>query len=174
MIFVTNIDLRVLDETVTLYVGDKRKKHIVHKKILCDQSQFFNSEFKRVSKGEMYLPEDNPAVVVDLIEFLYRGKLPKITQKGKMSPEVNDQCIKLYLLADKFCMPVLMNRLIDNIIQGFARIEFSSAQLAWIYRDTHRTSKLRSFAAASTAFGMGYLGESRLGRFSQLAAKDLS
>ncbi|KAF7894602.1 uncharacterized protein EAF01_010052 [Botrytis porri] len=70
----------VLNETVILYVGPKRKKYIVHKKVLCDQSEFFNAWFNKgfeeAANGEMCLPEDDPATCADLIEYFYRGTLP--------------------------------------------------------------------------------------------------
>ncbi|TGO68097.1 hypothetical protein BOTNAR_0030g00190 [Botryotinia narcissicola] len=75
-----------LNETVILYVGPKRKKYIVHKKILCDQSDFFNAGFNKAfeeaANGEMYLPEDNPATFADLIEYLYRATLPYTEKSG--------------------------------------------------------------------------------------------
>ncbi|KAE9381258.1 hypothetical protein N431DRAFT_440138 [Stipitochalara longipes BDJ] len=90
-------------EFVTLYVGSKRKKFKVHKKLLCDRSLFFskafNGSFKEAQDGVMYLPEDNADVVCSLVDFLYRGTIPAIPriQNGHSSQST----ILLYLLAEK-------------------------------------------------------------------------
>ncbi|KAB8302100.1 hypothetical protein EYC80_005551 [Monilinia laxa] len=70
-----------LNEVVALYVGKKRKRYIVHKKILCDQSEFFdagfNNEFREATKREIYLLEDDPTALAALIEYMYRGSVRK-------------------------------------------------------------------------------------------------
>lgn len=67
------------NETVTIYVGNKRKRFTIHKKLLCDQSDYFlkafTSGFKEREEGEMYLPEDSPEVMAIFVNFLYRGQI---------------------------------------------------------------------------------------------------
>ncbi|TGO36605.1 hypothetical protein BHYA_0120g00300 [Botrytis hyacinthi] len=146
-----------LNETVTLYVGSEEKKYIVHKKILCDQSEFFNAGlnngFKEATDGEMYLPEDDPATFADLIEYLYRGALPytdKITTRPMQ---------ELYCLAEKICMPLLMDKLIDAIMKAHAEknyVGFDAARIQSIYENTHSASKLRLYASAALAFSIHF------------------
>ncbi|KAF7949357.1 uncharacterized protein EAE97_002866 [Botrytis byssoidea] len=142
-----------LNETVILYVGPKRKKYIVHKKILCDQSDFFNAGFNKAfeeaANGEMYLPEDNPATFADLIEYLYRGALPYTEKSG------TSFLLKLYYLAEKICMTLLMDQLIDKIMEVHMMKHprgFSAAAVQSIHNHTHGTSKLRLYASALLAF----------------------
>lgn len=79
---------RVLgDEIVTLYVGPKRKKFTVHKKLLCDRYEYFSKafhgNFQEAQEGVMHLPDDDADAVSSLVDFLYRGTVPKITEEPK-------------------------------------------------------------------------------------------
>ncbi|THV48585.1 hypothetical protein BGAL_0239g00070 [Botrytis galanthina] len=144
-----------LNETVILYVGIDRKKYIVHKKILCDHSEFFNagfnSGFKEATDGEMHLPEDDPATFADLIEYLYRGTLPYTDKCGTSALQ------RLYWLAEKICMPLLMDQLIDKIMEVHMMEcpgGFCVASIQAIYNHTHGKSKLRLYASALLVFGI--------------------
>jgi hypothetical protein len=54
------------EDIVILYVGTKRQKYQIHKKLLCDRSSFFQkafsseSNFKEAVESIMHLPEDDP------------------------------------------------------------------------------------------------------------------
>ncbi|ESZ89675.1 hypothetical protein SBOR_9943 [Sclerotinia borealis F-4128] len=141
-----------LGEIVTLYVGAKRKKFLVHKKILCKQSKFFdagfNKGFKETTEGEMYLPQDDPAVVANLIEYLYRGQLP--------NPLMEQQLFELYFLAEKICLPSLMDRIMDTFLEHrnfIIRFEVGRKSIIEIiYANTHHNSKLRLCITAAIAF----------------------
>jgi hypothetical protein len=69
------------DEIVTLYVGKKRKKFTLHKKLLCDRRKYFSKAFRgrfqEAQSGKMHLPEDDPDTVFDLVDYLYRGTVPE-------------------------------------------------------------------------------------------------
>ncbi|CAD6441483.1 fb9c511d-125a-416a-99e0-912d3ab13f02 [Sclerotinia trifoliorum] len=146
----------VLDEIVTLYVGSKRKKYIVHKRILCDQSEFFdagfNGGFKEATEGKMYLPEDDPIAVADLIEYLYRGSLPRCREDGG-----SEKVRNLYYLAEKIGLLSLMDKLMDllavpRIQQTGHLVGYGSNAIKEIYDHTHEGSKLRLFVTAVNVF----------------------
>jgi len=70
--------VRVLgDEIVTIYIGKKRKKSLVRKKLICGRSEFFakafTSRFEEPKTGEMYLAENDENVFDSVIEWVYRG-----------------------------------------------------------------------------------------------------
>ncbi|TGO72243.1 hypothetical protein BELL_0476g00070 [Botrytis elliptica] len=145
----------VLNETVILHVGPKREKYIVHKKVLCDQSEFFNAGFNKGfqegSNGEMYLPEDDPAACADLIEYLYRGTLPYADET------TTRPMLELYCLAEKICMPLLMDELMDKIMEVHMMKYpggFAAGPVQSIHNHTHSTSKLRLYASAMLAFAI--------------------
>jgi hypothetical protein len=137
------------DEIVTLYVGSKRKKFTVHKKLLCDRCKFFSTAFKsgfhETKTGAMNLPEDYPNTVASLIDFLYRGTLPKTPQTSNYRP-----ILRLYFLAEKLCMPALTNILMDRI-QYLHRTRneagFVDENIKKIYDNTRVGSKLRLYCA---------------------------
>jgi len=72
-------------ETVNLYVGPEKKKFVVHKHLLTAQSKYFNGafnrNFKEASEGSIFLEEDDPEVVDLLVVWLYRGSLPRASEK---------------------------------------------------------------------------------------------
>jgi hypothetical protein len=141
----TNYKTRMLGtEIVTIYVGSKRKNITVHKKLLCDKSSFFdkafNGPFPEAREGIKYLPEDNMDTVGLLVDFLYRGRSPKILGDGP-GPVLS----KLYYFAENLCMGELMDRTIDEIksdcVKRYAMIGPDS--LLELYQSTHEKSKLR-------------------------------
>jgi hypothetical protein len=140
-------------DIVTIYVGRKRKRFTVHKKLICDRSSFFaralNSSFKEAQDGVMYLPEDNADAFSSLVDFLYRRTVTWIA-RGTNSCGHRD----LYYLAEKLCMSELMDRAMDKIHSYCVREEgsFTSKLLVMkIYGNTHEKSKLRQLCAAQTA-----------------------
>ncbi|KAG4028535.1 hypothetical protein MFRU_021g01220 [Monilinia fructicola] len=156
----------VLNEVITLYIGKKRKKYVVHKKILCDQSKFFdaafNGNFKEATKGEMYLPEDHPTAVAALIEYLYRGSLLTILLED----------FGLYCLAEKIRMPSLMNKLID-LTSGRTTngpIHLGLKMIKLIYEQTRTENKPRLLASILIIFRLRPRGnnENWMGEHSQI------
>lgn len=149
---------RVLgDEVVTIYVGPERKKSIVHKKLLCNRSSFFakafNGSFKEAQEGVMYLPEDNADAFSLLVDFLYRGIVPKIV--GKFDPHKSSisPLRFFYFLAEKLCMSDLMDRIIDEISKYCAQegMKLGDQAIRVIYANTHDKSKLRAYCVANLA-----------------------
>lgn len=144
---------RVLcDEIVTLYVGPKHKKFTVHKTLLCDRCEYFSKafhgNFKEAQEGVMYLPEDDADTVSSLVDFLYRGTVPKITWESK---ELTRPLRRLYYLAEKLCLSELMDQVIDEISSSIARRNTKLGELAIrdVYAHTHEKSKLRLFCSAA-------------------------
>ncbi|KAF7906776.1 hypothetical protein EAF00_001054 [Botryotinia globosa] len=101
----------------------------------------------------MHLPEDDPATFADLIEYLYRGTLP-YTEKTTTRPMQ-----ELYCLAERICMPLLMDKIMDAIMEAHAErnnVGFDASRTQSIYEITHSTSKLRLYASASIAFNIHF------------------
>jgi hypothetical protein len=155
--FILNF-FRVLgEEVVTLYVGKKRQKIPVHKKLICDRCEYFSKafsgNFKEAEQGEMYLPEDEPEAVSSLIDYLYRGALPAGDPKEDSGYK---KLLELYFLAEKLCMNALMDKCCDAI-RVRCRAKKSrpgSLLIRIVYLNTCDGSKLRSFCAGIIACGM--------------------
>jgi hypothetical protein len=129
-------------DTVTIYVGPKRKKFLVHKKLICDCSDYFSKAFtggfQEAEKGVMYLPEDDSETFDSFIDFIYRGTTPKFI-KGEDLP--------LFFLAEKFCINELANKMMDTIqdIQLEHERVPGRTMMKQIYNNTRDKSKLRLY-----------------------------
>jgi hypothetical protein len=89
----------------------------------------------------MYLPDDSPDVISNLVNYAYFGKTPE--------PHTLD-IIHFYAYAEKICASTLMDQLMDSIYLCHQEddILFTLDSVTAIYKNTHETSKLRTFCAA--------------------------
>ena len=105
--------IRIVDAaTVTLYIGLNKAPALVHKDILCNASKVFQtafqSQFKEGQEQTMNLPDDDPDLFDIFIQCLYRG-----TYSNPESEAVEDEPIRLYILAEKYQVRLLKNSIID-------------------------------------------------------------
>ena len=112
-------------EFVTIHVGPKRKPFAVHKKLICDRSDFFskafNSGFKESTEGVMYLPEDGADTFDSMIVYIYQDQLP-VFPNTTYSQDCSgaqqfalDVLYRLFAFAEKIRMNDLANRVMDKI-----------------------------------------------------------
>jgi BTB/POZ domain len=139
-------------EIVTIHVGPKRKSFTVHKKLICDRSEFFDKAFNgrfQEAKGVMYLAEEDIAAFDSFITYLYQDRLPQFSSTMECTAE-NFEAQKLcplFFLAEKVCCNELANKVMDAI-QDFGRLNElipGNESTAMIYENTHEESKLRSY-----------------------------
>ncbi|KAF4631069.1 hypothetical protein G7Y89_g7065 [Cudoniella acicularis] len=114
---------------------DKRKKFVAHKKLL-------------TKKGEMYLPEDDLDAVTSLIDYMYRGRLPKLDAHFKVYDSMH-----LYFLAEKVCMSELMDRILDHLRAVARPIKTSHHpnSISSAYKNTNGGNKTRLYLVAEMA-----------------------
>jgi hypothetical protein len=150
------------EDIVILYVGSKRKRFHIHKKLLCDRSLFFqnafksDSNFKEATEGAMYLLGDDPDAFDMFVNWLYRDQLPG--PPVDISDNVNQsryyrRLQDTFFLAEKYCINTLNNIVIDRI-QDFQKRRnrvLNADGIRAIYANTHQSSKFRLYAAATTA-----------------------
>ena len=169
----TNILRSLIGGLVTLYVGPDRKKLIVHKKLLCDSSDYFaaafEGNFKEASEGVIEMIDDDVEAVGCFLEYLYRGRVPtgpKFTSILGRKPEEIQNAAETenakvkefekrlrgaYYLAEKLCLERYMNCLMDayqNHLSLF-RTHITKSTTREIYENTHQESGMRKFAAAA-------------------------
>ncbi|MCJ1390260.1 hypothetical protein MMC18_003118 [Xylographa bjoerkii] len=103
----------ITSKTVTLIVGPKRKSYPVHKDLLCRLSEYFHKAFhgslQEAQKEELYLKEENPAAIEFFIGWVYRGADALAATEKCLAP-----LLELYLTADKWCLPVVQNAVVDS------------------------------------------------------------
>jgi hypothetical protein len=117
-------------------------------------------------KGEMYLPDDDPDAFSSLVDYLYRGVLPK-AKDGHYATLL----LKLYILAEKLCLSTLMDNAYDTV-HSYCCLSGSLVtpkHIPHIYSNTHGGSKLRMFCTGQVAYCLattrtGYFGENYLNR----------
>lgn len=73
-------------EMINLYVGEERKRFVIHKKLLTSQSAYFdkafNGRFVEAGENSIHLVEDDAATVALLVAFIYRGSIPGTDSKA--------------------------------------------------------------------------------------------
>jgi hypothetical protein len=100
-------------ELVTIYVGKKPTQLVIHKKLLCDTTDFFLKTFSgsfKESEGIMHLPEEHPGAFSLSVNWLYRSRA---THVNTVRHWIN--LFNLYIFAEKLCLNELANRTIDRI-----------------------------------------------------------
>jgi hypothetical protein len=138
---------------VTIYVGKMRKEFCIHKKPLCDNSDFFakafNSQFKEGVSGILYLPEDSPGSFSLLVEWIYRGILPD----GNSEQDLQD-LYHLYFLAEMTLWIKLKDDTMDKIQDVCANhdkyVDIELVRKA--YKRTPAKSPLREFCLQLMVF----------------------
>ncbi|KAH8602981.1 hypothetical protein B0O99DRAFT_697600 [Bisporella sp. PMI_857] len=142
------------NEIVKLFVGKKRKEFTVHRKLLCDRSKFFAEAFKsgsqKAKEGVMYMPEYDPEPMAGVIDYLYRRYVPTVRTTNSHHLPTGVQFRKLYYLAEKLCLPSMMDKLLEELkhchIVGNTFI--TTRSVSDVYNNTCENSKLRLYYAA--------------------------
>jgi hypothetical protein len=175
------------EDIVILYVGAKRKKYQVHKKLLCDRSSFFqnafssDSNFKEATEGIMYLPEDDPATFDRIINWLYRDQLPVCVERveGRHPISFHRSLIDMFLFAEKYCINVLANRAMDQMqdVHLKENIIPNIEDIKHVYYNSHEKSKLRLYVAAAAcylfSFGIDINHQRKLNRSDSKLAREI-
>ncbi|TDZ27702.1 Protein roadkill [Colletotrichum spinosum] len=78
---------------MTIRCGGRTFK--THKAIVCSQSSFFdkalNSSFKEGITNEVELPEDDPAAIRHMLEFMYKGDYSRVEESTAGCPDTDTQ-----------------------------------------------------------------------------------
>ncbi|MCJ1435345.1 hypothetical protein MMC27_004717 [Xylographa pallens] len=101
----------IASETVVLVVGPKRKRFSAHKDLLCHMVPYFEKAFNGTFTQTMYFAKADPAAMELFIGWLYRGAASLIPTDDNSIP-----LLRLYVVAVKWCLPVLQNSITNNIL----------------------------------------------------------
>jgi hypothetical protein len=140
-------------ELVTIYVGNKPAQFVIHKKLLCDTTDFFLKAFSgsfKESEGVLRLPEESPGVFSLFIDWLYRSRIAH-TNSGRHWVNL----FNLYIFAEKLCLNELANRTMDRIRHTYALLSsalVTPALASHVYRKTFTDSPLRIFCIEALAY----------------------
>lgn len=133
---------------VNVYLGPKRKKHHLHKDLLCDRSAFFRSAlsggFREQEECAVYLPDDNVEAFVLFVQWIYGARLKRAATTAPVKT-----LLALYVMAEKFCMETLKNLAMD-LIRAFystADLESLTEHIEYVYSSTPTSSPIRRFVS---------------------------
>jgi hypothetical protein len=113
-------------EMVIIKVGPEEKMFMVHKKLLCDRSDFFlkaiSNGFEEGRTGIISFPEDTEEAFNKFLTWLYTGNiaLPSFPTTGNLrrsfeqADVVNEHLIPAIVLGDKLCANEFMNKAMDS------------------------------------------------------------
>ncbi|QSZ31399.1 hypothetical protein DSL72_000964 [Monilinia vaccinii-corymbosi] len=140
-------------EMVDIYVGEEKEHFRIHRSILCNKVPYFQKMFSigfvEGSELKAYLPEDDPEDFDVFAGWVYFGTLRAL--QDDETREENWRPINLYILADKFCLPELMDQVIDAYLDELQNNRFlpDIDEIEMAYELTPTGSTLRRFMCAA-------------------------
>ncbi len=138
---------------VNIYVSDERKKFRLHRDLLCQRSEFFNSSFegpfKEAAAQELALPEESVESFELFVGWLYGASVRSI-------PSEDDFLVylELAILARNLCLEQLQNETMDKIL-GFYRLyptKVTAEVIGFIYEKTSAGDPLRTLTIRCAAW----------------------
>jgi BTB/POZ domain len=138
---------------VTLKLHSTSAPIKLHKDIICKHCPFFdkafNGSFEEAASKHINLESEELQPVQECIRWIYSGG---IFQEAP-APDFLQLC-KLWVLADKWCMPTLQNLVIDRLEKEAKRKLIPGSTITYIYSKTLPNSKLRGIANEICAWNM--------------------
>ena len=96
------------EDLVTIFAGTKRKKFVIHKKLLLALSDYLKAaldgDFEESHAQEIYLDDADPSSIELLMRRMYRGKFPDELKAMREDARLTDKLVHLYILADKLLL----------------------------------------------------------------------
>lgn len=141
--------------TVDFYIGPDKRHWSVHRNILCYHSPYFENEFlghevskaaKKSGEQKLELPDEDPAGFALLLKWMYHGTLEDMSQMtDEQKYDYSVACHKLYMLCDRFDLPLLKNICLDRYRQGLqeAQLVPDAEEINDIYRRSPAGSPFR-------------------------------
>lgn len=142
---------------ITLVVGPSKEIFTVHKTLICNKSPFFdaacNGGFIESVEDIIHLPEDQPAVVELLLDWVYTGEFANPeTESANLISWHNTAA--LYILADKMQMQDLSNAVIDLWVKNAENTRGNPmCEAAYVYNNTPPEAPLRRLLVEMVARG---------------------
>ena len=151
-------------DAVTIVVGNESgasKIFTVHKALLCHHSSFFEAackgNFKESFTNQIHLPEDEPIIFDDFLQWLYLGAIDETIDVGYT--HWWDRVIKLHILGDKLRVIEFQNFMIDlmkkEVVAQFKRKDRvlpTWDRVAAVYDATTAASELRRLIVTIFAY----------------------
>lgn len=106
---------------ITVGTWDKKQEFTIHKRILCEKSEFFvkalDGSFAEATTNTIAFPEDDPKLFEQCLHYFYSSKLP-VSSDGYLRSIIGH--IDLFILADKLLLPQLQQMCLSYIRHHYA------------------------------------------------------
>jgi hypothetical protein len=93
---------------VTVFVGAKEKKYVLHKMLVCREAPYFdkafNGSFEEASSQHCSLPHDMPSAFELFVSYIYANRFPDDVLAVTGVLPVHGPIMAFYVLADKLLM----------------------------------------------------------------------
>ncbi|KAI9675667.1 MAG: hypothetical protein M1817_001034 [Caeruleum heppii] len=145
---------------VDVFVGVTKRHWILHRKLLCHHTSFFQKAFegafKEAGLGKLDLPDEDEKAFELFTMFIYGGSigsLPLESTKDEFR-EFATTYFELWVLADKLGMNKMKNSAMDKYRASLRRVAgvLSPEDVKLIYRKTASDSIFRDMVAADVAY----------------------
>jgi len=159
---------------VDIYVGPENTHWILHEKLLCAKSKFFNKIFytkiKSVSGGNKTfgLPDEEDEPFRLFVGWLYSGRVPYPTEEKDLG-----DLFDVYLMGEKWQIADLVKDSLDTVRQWYRTTDTFPGlrRVQYIYANTEEDSPMRQLLISSVA-RMVVLGEDLPGHWDRALKKN--
>jgi len=139
---------------VDIYVGAENTHWILHEKLLCTRSKFFNkifySGYKNVGSGNKTfgLPDEEAEPFRLFVGWLYSGHVPSPEEESDLG-----NLFELYLMAEKWQVAALVKEVLDSVRRWYRTSDTYPGlrRVQYIYANTDTESPMRQLLVSSVA-----------------------
>ena len=135
---------------MTIVAGQEEKKFYVHANLLRQNSDYFRPILSgnwKGDKSEVDLRDEDPDVVETVVDWMYHGTLPMLTN----TPLDMNLCLKCYKFAETRLMYSMKNTIMDVLRKYFAQHDYQAnpPELRMAYAFDLRDTQIGTFILKS-------------------------
>ncbi|KAF2146067.1 uncharacterized protein K452DRAFT_194762, partial [Aplosporella prunicola CBS 121167] len=137
-------------QLVDIYVGPENTHWILHEKLLCSRSKFFQKIFysKQAATSSYGLPDDEDEAFAAFVAWLYGGAVRPPKEEKDLGI-----LFELYLMSEKWAVPGLQRDVLAEVRDWYARTDSYPGlrRVQYIYANTDEASEMRRLLVHSVA-----------------------
>jgi len=142
------------ENQVHIYVGQENTHWVLHEKLLCAKSKFFNKIFYTKFKGSVTgnknfgLPDEEDAPFRLFVGWLYSGRVPAPAEEKDLG-----DLFDVYLMGEKWQIAELVKAAIDTVRTWYRTTDTFPGlrRVQYIYANTDDDSPMRQLLVGSVA-----------------------
>jgi len=138
---------------VNIYVGQDHTHWVLHEKLLCAKSKFFNQVFyekygKNSSNKSFGLPDEEDEPFRLFVAWLYSGRMAPPEHENELN-----ELLDVYLMGEKWQIASLVKDVLDAVRKFYSLTDSfpSLRRVQYIYANTDEDSPMRQLLVSSVA-----------------------